>query len=182
MLTLSLFSCNEAEEPRSNTTLVSQFNGVLPAIMRNDDSLFHGIALGMTQEEVKRTAQKPDSLSQEEKGYLFYEGRISSGKEYTWECTFDEKGLASVTVDIYLKDEETAGPQFDDFRNYFTKKYGTPEDTGESLIWTVSGKRPARIELYQEFEYAHGKLALYFYDSSFSPRFGSGSSDSLILP
>ena len=124
----------------------------------------------MNKEDVKKLALRTDSLSQEEADYLLYEGRFDSFKNYTWDCEFDSAGLYALTLDIYLKDEDSPEVWFNDLSGYFTEKYGKGTDDGVALTWEVkSGKRPARIELMEDPDYIYGKLTVYYYDLAFIP-------------
>jgi hypothetical protein len=180
---LSLFilaGCSS--EPSPKKEIVSQFTGIVPRVMDNDDGIFHGIELGMTSEEVKKKVLPGDSLSTStENEYLFFEAKIDSANEYTYECSFDAKGLNAVTLMIYQKKESSAAQLFTDFKNYFTKKYGTPYDAGFGYIWEVpAGKRPAKITLREESEeYLYGVVSVEFYDRSFEPR--PPARDSLVI-
>lgn len=170
-------ACSTAPEP--NKQIVSQFSGVLPQVMQNDEGLFHGISLGMTTEEVKTHVSPSDSLGTEQKNYLEYEGKISAQKIYDYDCNFDEKGLKDITLDIYLKDEKNADSLYTDFKNYFSKRYGAPGESDGRTIWiTAEGKRPAKIILQEEEDYQYGKLTVSFFDKNFDPEVPNA--DSLI--
>ncbi len=161
-------SCSD--DPKINNEIVLRHSPLTQAIYFSDDSLLHGISLGMTKEDVKKLALPTDSLSQEEADYLLYEGRIDSFKNYTWDCEFDSAGLYALTLDIYLKDEDSPEVWFNDLSGYFTEKYGQGTDDGVALTWEVkTGKRPARIELMEDTEYIYGKLTVYYYDLAFIP-------------
>jgi hypothetical protein len=171
-----------SSEPAPKKEIISQFSGIVPLVMDNDEGIFHGIELGMTVDEVKKKALPGDSLSTStEKDYLFYEARLDSSTEYTYECSFDAKGLSSVTLMIYQKKESSSAQLFADFKNYFTKKYGTPYDVGFGFIWEVpAGKRPAKITLREESEeYLYGVVSVEFYDRAFEPR--PAGKDSLVI-
>ncbi|MGL5890663.1 MAG: hypothetical protein ACRC3B_12295 [Bacteroidia bacterium] len=171
-----------SSEPSPKKEIVSQFTGIVPRVMDNDEGIFHGIELGMTADEVKKKALPGDSLSAAtESNYLFFEAKIDSAAEYTYECSFDAKGLSTLTLMIYQKKETSAAQLFTDFKNYFTKKYGNPFDAGFGYIWEIpAGKRPAKITLREESdEYLYGVVSVEFYDRSFEPR--PVSSDSLVI-
>lgn len=176
-----LASCSSDPEP--DNSLVGQFKGVLPALVQNDSNLFHGIALGMNKEEVKKFVLKTDSLAVEDQEYLQYEGRLGPGQEYIYDCLFDDKGLRDLTIDIFLKNDKNAHVLFTDFRNYFTKKYGPPTDSIMFWSWEVkSGSRPAIIDLIEEEDWGYGKLQIAMYDRDFEPDTASSSElDSLFL-
>ena len=161
---LLLTSCSN-EQPEQQQSL--PHGPVLNAIVQNTDSIFHGYYLGMNVKEAKARKGNNDSLSMEEPVYLLYEGKITNQKEYTLECQFDEQGLFQMTLDVYLKDENNADSLFNDFTRYFTTKYGKAEFSGDVFTWEVPGKRPGRIEMRQEFDYGHGKLAVYIFDANF---------------
>jgi hypothetical protein len=157
-----------SSEPEVKKDIVSQFSGVLPSIMQNDEGLFHGITLGMTLEEVQKHAQPSDSMSKLEENKYLFEGKLSQSKEYAYECDFDSKGLNDITLDIYLKDEQNADSLFTDFSNYFSKRYGMPVLAEGIATWTADeGKRPAKIILEKEEEYQYGKLTITFFDKNF---------------
>ena len=184
---LLLAGCSST--PEAPVTIVSKFKGVLPAILVNDSGLFHGIMLGMTQAEVKKCASPKDSLSLEDGQTLLFEGKAAPNKEYTYECNFDGKGLHTVTLEIFLKDEQNADSLLADFRNYFSLKYGGPAEADDACTWTVDqGKRPAKIQLSADPEYAYGKLTIVFFDKTFDllppgmDSLGAPTGDSLILP
>lgn len=171
-----------SSEPAPKKEIISQFTGVLPRVVENDEGLFHGIELGMTAEEVKKKILQGDSLSSSTgNDYLFFEAKIDTTTEYNYECSFDTKGLSTVTLMIYQKAETSSAQLFNDFKNYFTKKYGTPYDAGFGYIWEVpTGKRPAKITLREESgEYLYGVISVEFYDRSFEPR--PSTKDTLVL-
>ncbi|MDQ3110573.1 MAG: hypothetical protein M3R17_11820 [Bacteroidota bacterium] len=172
-------ACSSEPEPKKD--IVSQFSGVLPGIMQNDEGLFHGISLGMTLEEVQKNIPPSDSMSKLEENKYLFEGKLSPNKEYSYECDFDSKGLNDITLDIYLKDEKNGDSLYTDFSNYFSKRYGMPVVEEGIATWTVNeGKRPAKIILEKEEEYLYGKLTITFFDKNFdSP---STAIDSMPLP
>jgi hypothetical protein len=173
------FSCGPENEAKHG--LVDEFRGLLPAIIVNDSALFHGIDLGMNPQEIKKNLSPTDSVSMEEADYLFCEGKLGTQKEYTYECSFNEKGLFDLTLDLYLKDEENATVLLTDFRTYFNKKYGPPLDSLPYYIWEISGKHPAILELEEEADYGYGKLRISFYDQAFDDKRWKLNNDSLIL-
>lgn len=165
---------------KPNRELVSEFKGVLPWVMDNDEGLLHGIELGMTTDEVRKHALPNDSLSDPSVDFLFFEAHLDSLHSYTYECSFDEKGLNTITLMIYLVNENSAASSFADFKTFFTKKYGTPNDIGVGYTWEVTtGKRPAKIELIERTDYLYGVLQINFFDRSFEARPQAG--DSLVL-
>ena len=163
--TLLLLASCSSEEPQQQQAL--PYGPVLTIIAQNADSIFHGYYLGMTPQEAKARKGNNDSLSMEEPLYQLYEGIISDQKEYTLECQFDEMGLFQLSLDVYLKDENNADSLFNDFTRYFNAKYGKAEFSGDVFTWEIPGKRPGRIEMLQEFDYGHGKFALYVFDTNF---------------
>jgi hypothetical protein len=168
--------------PETNKKIVSQFHGLLPVVMQNDDGLFHGISLGMTMDEVKKNVIPSDSIGAEQKDYLEFEGKLAPNKLYDYDCNFDEKGLKDITLDIHLKDEKNADSLYTDFKNYFSKRYGMPSESDGTTIWISNeGKRPAKIVLQEEEDYLYGKLTIAFFDKTFDPPSDS-TGDSLILP
>lgn len=184
---LLLAGCSST--PEAPTSIISKFHGVLPEILVSDSGLFHGVMLGMTEAEVKKYATPKDSLSLEQGQTLLFEGKTAPNKEYTYECNFDEKGLHTVTLEIFLKDEQNGDSLLADFRNYFSLKYGGPAETDDTYTWTVDqGKRPAKIQLSEDPEYAYGKLTIVFFDKTFDllppgmDSLGAPTGDSLILP
>ncbi|CAN5910174.1 hypothetical protein BH11BAC7_BH11BAC7_00140 [soil metagenome] len=159
-------ACSSQLEPKKD--IVSQFSGLLPSIVQNDEGVFHGIALGMLLDEVKKNVPATDSMSKLEENKYLFEGKLSPNKEYSYECTFDSKGLNDLTLDIYLKDETNADSLYMDFSNYFSKRYGMPVAEEGITTWTTTeGKRPARIILEKEEDYTYGKLTITFFDKSF---------------
>lgn len=178
---LFLISCSDT--PEVNNEILLKHSPVVQAIFFSDDSLLHGISLGMKKEDVKKLALPNDSLSQEEQDYLLYEGVIDKGKSYTWDCEFDSAGLYSLTLDVYLKDETTARDWYNDLSAYYSEKYGKGTDDGFAMTWEIkNAKRPARIELLEDTEYPYGKLTVYYYDLTFIPMGADSiSDDSLFL-
>lgn len=186
IICLFLGACSSPPEPNKN--VVSQFNGLLPQIVDNDEGIFHGIALGMTPEEVKKNALAQDSLGEEHKDYLEFEGKLSPQKEYYYECHFDEKGLKDLTLDIHLKDMPDADSLFADFKDYFSKRYGLATESDEvHAIWlTTEGKRPAKLVVTNDAEYTYGHLTVVFFDKTLDPPANEGDSmptgaDSLLI-
>ncbi|CAN5150216.1 hypothetical protein BH09BAC5_BH09BAC5_10860 [soil metagenome] len=175
------FLADCSSEPEPSKEIVSQFTGVLPVIMQNDEGLFHGISLGMTLDEVKKNVPASDSMSILEEGKYLFEGKISANKEFSYECDFDTKGLNDITLDIYLKDEKNADSLYIDFSNYFSKRFGMPEVAEGVTIWTANeGSRPAKIILEKEEDYQYGKLTITFFDKKFDGP--ATQSDSLAIP
>lgn len=179
IIILLLAACSA--EPAADKKIIAGFSGTVVQIIDNDEGLLHGITLGMTEAEVKKKALPGDSLSSTSASYLLYEEKLDSSFEYTYECEFDAKGLSALTLMVYRKGETQADALFADFKNYFTKKYGQPEDVGFGYIWNApAGKRPARITLKDESEeYLYGVISVSFYDSAFEARPTAG--DSLAL-
>jgi hypothetical protein len=174
-----LAACSNTPEP--NKQIVSQFHGLLPQVMQNDEGLYHGISLGMTVEEVKKNVVPGDSIGAEQKDYLEFEGKLAPNKLYDYDCNFDEKGLKDITLDIHLKDEKNADSLYLDFKNYFSKRYGMPTETDGMTIWfSNEGKRPAKIILQEEEDYLYGKLTITFFDKNFDPP--SVNADSVLVP
>lgn len=157
-----------SSEPEKKKDIVEQFPGLLASIVQNDEGIFHGISLGMSLDEVKKNVPATDSMSKLEENKYLFEGKLAPSKEYSYECTFDAKGLNDLTLDIYLKDQPDADSLYMDFSNYFSKRYGMPEVEEGITIWATSeGKRPARIILEKEEDYNYGKLTIIFFDKSF---------------
>lgn len=183
VLVLLLFGLGCSDTPTVNNEILLRHSPLVQAIFFSDDSLLHGISLGMKKEDVKKLALPGDSLSQEEPDYLLYEGHFSSEKTYTWDCEFDSAGLYSLTLDVYLKDETSAKDWYNDLSAYYTEKYGPGTDDGFAMTWEIkNAKRPARIELLEDTEYPYGKLTVYYYDLTFIPLDSDTiSGDSLFL-
>lgn len=178
---LFISACSSPKTPAPPTAFVSQFKGLLPELMNNDSGLFHGIVLGMKPEEVKHFSIKGDSLSLEDKTTLILEGKPGEGKEYTYECQFDEKGLHTIILDVYLKNEPNSDSLLEDFRKYFTLKYGPSDESRDTYTWTVDrGVRPAKIQLQEDPGYPYGELTITFFDKTFDQEIPEG--DSLIIP
>lgn len=179
-----LDSCSS--EPELNNKLLISHSPLVQKIFYSDDSLFHGISLGMTKDEVKKMLAPGDSIMEESADYLYVEGSFDTSKIYSWDCDFDEKGLAALTLDVYLKDEESATEWYTDITAYFTDRFGPATDDGIALSWEIkNAKRPARIELVEEMGYGYGKLNVHYYDLSFIPMMEEDSvptSDSFFLP
>ena len=176
---LFFVGCSSTPEP--NKLIVSQFQGLVPLVMQNDEGLFHGIQLGMTVAEVKKNVTTGDSLSSEEKNYLLFEGKLAPTTIYDYDCNFDEKGLKDITLDIHLKGEKNADSLYADFKNYFSKRYCAPSESDGTTIWiSTEGKRPAKIVLQEEEDYLYGKLTIAFFDKTYDPQIISN--DSLVLP
>lgn len=177
------FGCSEA--PEVNNALLVSHTPLIQQIFYSDDSLFHGISLGMTRADVKKMLAPGDSITEEGPDYLFVEGTFEEQKTYSWACEFDSAGLYALSLDVYLKDEENATEWYKDVTAYFTDKYGAGTDDGLALTWEIkNGKRPARIELIEELGYGYGMLSVYYYDLSFIPLEGDSipSGDSFFLP
>ncbi len=177
------FGCSS--EPEVNNKLLVSHTPLVQQIFYSDDSLFHGISLGMTRDEVKKMLAPGDSITEEANDYLLAEGTVDEQKTYSWACQFDSAGLYALTLDIFLKDEETATNWYKDMNAYFTDKYGPGTDDGMVLTWEIkTGKRPARLELVEEMGYGYGMLSVYYYDLSFIPLEGDTipSGDSFFLP
>ena len=174
-----------SQDPELNNKLVSAHSPLTQQVFYTDDSLLHGISLGMSKQDVIKALAPGDSVTEEEKEYLLVEGSLDQTKYYSWECQFDAAGLSSITLDVYITDEEHATNELTDITAYFSDKYGPPTDDGMALTWEVkTGRRPARIELMEDTEYPYGKLSVYYYDLSFipAPTIDSLSADSLFLP
>jgi hypothetical protein len=182
VFSLVLFACSG--DPELNNKILINHTPFVQYIFHTDDSLLHGITLGMKKEDVKKAAVSHDSLSLEEEDYLFYEGKFDRTHYYTYECSFDTAGAYSLTLDIYLTAEESGTGVFQDVTAYFTEKYGPAEDDGYSLTWTIKNtRRPFRIELREDTEYPYGKVTMDCYDLSFVPDESDPSpQDSLFLP
>jgi hypothetical protein len=171
-------ACSSEPEPKKD--IVSQFSGLLPTVMQNDEGLFHGISLGMTLDEVKKNVLPSDSMSKLEENKYLFEGKLAPNKEFSYECDFDAKGLNDITLDIYLKDEKNADSLYTDFSNYFSKRYGMPMMSEGVTTWIANeGKRPAKIILEKEEDYQYGKLTITFFDKNFDLP-SSEPADSLI--
>ena len=176
------FALSCSDTPKVNNEILLRHSQVVQHIFFNDDSLLHGISLGMKKEDVKKLALPGDSLGQEEPNYLLFEGKIDSAKHYTWDCEFDSAGLFALTLDIYLTDEESAEEWYTDLTAYFSEKYGPATDDGMAMTWEVKkAKRPARIELIEDTEYPYGQLHVYYYDLTFIPEQDTLPMDSLFL-
>lgn len=178
-----LVSCSS--EPEVNNKLLATHTPLVQKIFYSDDSLFHGISLGMTKDEVKKMLAPGDSITEEDQEYLLVEGKFDEQKHFTWDCEFDSAGLYALTLDVYLMDEEIATEWYTDITAYFTDRFGPATDDGVALTWEVkNSKRPARIELIEEMGYGYGKLNVYYYDLSFIPFEDSDTipSDSFFLP
>jgi hypothetical protein len=175
-----------SDEPEVNNALLVSHTPLVQQVFYSDDSLFHGISLGMTQAEVKKALAPGDSITEESQDYLFAEGSFDAQKTYSWACEFDSAGLYAITLDIYLQDEENATEWYKDITAYFTDKYGAGTDDGVALTWEIkNGKRPARAELVEEMGYGYGKLTVYYYDLDFVPLEGDTlppEADSFFLP
>lgn len=179
-----IFAIGCSDTPELNNKLLLSHSPLIQQIFYTDDSLLHGISLGMSQEDVKKSLAPHDSVTEEESGYLLVEGKYDTSKYYSWECEFDSIGLFAITLDIYLTDEREATPWMTDITAYFTDKYGPATDDGIALTWEVkNAKRPARIELMEDTGYPYGKLSVYYYDLSFIPMEGDTlPTDSVFLP
>lgn len=178
------FGCSS--DPELNNKLLVSHTPLVQQIFYSDDSLFHGISLGMTKEEVKKALAPGDSITDESADYLLVEGMFGAPKNYLWECQFDSAGLSALSLEVFLKDEETATEWHKDITAYFTDKYGPATDDGMSLSWEIKNtKRPARIELTEDMGYGYGKLNVHYYDLSFIPITEGDSiptTDSFFLP
>lgn len=180
-----LASCSD--EPELNNKLLLTHTPLVQEIFYTDDSLLHGISLGMKKDEVKKLLAPGDSITLEESDYLMVEGKFGEPKNYLWECEFDADGLSALSLEIFLKDEETATDWYTDITAYFTDKYGPATDDGMALTWEIrNAKRPARIELAEEMGYGYGKLNIHYYDLSYIPALDESdsiqTSDSFFLP
>lgn len=177
-----LSACSDT--PELNNKLLLSHTPLVQQIFYTDDSLLHGISLGMSPADVKKSLAPGDSVTEESSDYLLVEGEFDSTKYYTWECEFDSAGLFAITLDIYVTDEQNATTWMTDITAYFTDKYGPALDDGIALTWEVkNAKRPARIELMEDTEYPYGKLSVYYYDLSFIPlESDTLPPDSLLLP
>jgi hypothetical protein len=168
ILVAGLTSCSG--DPQVNNALLVTHTPLVQKIFYSDDSLFHGISLGMTITQVKQKLAPGDSIMEEQSNYLYVEGQFDTSKIYSWDCDFDDRGLSALTLDVYLKDEAVATAWFTDITSYFTDRFGAPTDDGIALTWEVKNTlRPARIELVEELGYGYGKLNVYYYDLSFIP-------------
>jgi len=185
-LLIAAFAFGCSDQPEVNNALLVSHTPLVQQIFYSDDSLFHGISLGMTQAEVKKALAPGDSITEESKDYLFAEGNFDEQKTYSWSCDFDSAGLYALSIDIFIKDEDNATEWYKDITAYFTDKYGPGTDDGVALTWEIkNGKRPARAELVEEMGYGYGKLTVYYYDLSFIPLEGDtlpSEADSFFLP
>lgn len=185
LFTGAVLAVSCSSDPEVNNKLLLSHTPLVQKIFYSDDSLLHGISLGMPKAEVKKMLAPGDSITEETSDYLFVEGTFDAAKKYSWDCEFDSAGLYALTLDIYLQDEQTATEWYTDINSYFTDKYGAGTDDGVALTWEVkTGKRPARVELVEEMGYGYGKLNVYYYDLSFIPMKGDTIpvDDSFFLP
>ena len=173
-----------SSEPELNNQLLLTHTPLVQQIFYTDDSLFHGITLGMNPDQVKALLAPGDSITEEHENYLLIEGRFDEKKYYTWECEFDTGGLYALSLDVYLTDEPAATDWLIDITSYFTDRFGPATDDGIALTWEVKNTaRPARIELSESTEYSYGKLQVYYYDLSFIPlQNDTIPQDSVFLP
>lgn len=179
-----IFAIGCSDTPELNNKLLLSHSPLVQQIFYTDDSLLHGISLGMSRDDVKKSLAPHDSITEEDATYLLIEGRYDTSKYYSWECEFDTAGLFAITLDIYLTDEREATPWMTDITAYFTDRFGPATDDGIALTWEVkNAKRPARIELMEDTGYPYGKLSIYYYDLSFIPMEGDTlPTDSVFLP
>lgn len=179
-----IFAIGCSDTPELNNKLLLSHSPLVQQIFYTDDSLLHGISLGMSREDVKKSLAPHDSITEEDATYMLVEGKYDTSKYYSWECEFDSAGLMAITLDIYLTDEREATPWMTDITAYFTDRFGPATDDGIALTWEVkNAKRPARIELMEDTGYPYGKLSVYYYDLSFIPMEGDTlPTDSVFLP
>ncbi len=159
-------SCNSEKKQ----TMLGNYSDLLAALFQSDEGLFRGIELGMTQADVK-THLDPKKITEEAADYLLIEDSLSNNRHYTFDCTFDEKGLREIRTDVFLYDQENADSLFAEVKNYFTKKYGAPAQARDGFFWLVDHpKRPAKIALVDETDfYMYGKLSITFFDREIDP-------------
>lgn len=154
--------------------LVVSCNSSEPAVFEkiniSETGDFRGIALRSTPEEVKKTERV--SPGNEEGDYLFYEIPLGKNKEYyTVGYSFNEKGLYEILLDVYLDKPEEALQLFQDMKENFRLRYGSPVQEDETtVVWTMKGERSEEVEVTLSDEsasYNSGKLSVSFYDLAY---------------
>lgn len=157
LLSMVLLSC---EEEKAFDLYSTEFK----KIMKSDQGFLRMLEPGMTISQVKH--EEKWILQDEEKDYLFFENREKSGEMHTLECTFGPGGLMEIKLDLYMISSGDARNLFNEFKEYFTSRYGESEDYYGFSGWvTEDDGRVIHVELKDESsEYRQGKLSLFIYE------------------
>jgi hypothetical protein len=143
---------------------LGKYGETFEAIMKSDTSIFRGVNMRMTGDDIK--TMEINGLMEEDSNdgihYLFYELKADSNTSYTVAYSCPNNKLNNIETDVYLLNEPQAADLFNSFKTYFDNKYGTSQKSGDFLLWsalTSSGK--IRVELADESPtYKRGKLTL----------------------
>ncbi len=157
---LLLFSCH-GELPE-----VSKHGQIVEMIVQNDSGLFRGIELGVTKQELK--AKERAKLAEGQDDYLLYEVTLDSNNYSIIIYSFDAIGLKEINVSIYVTDEDELDDTENNFKNYFTNKYGVSTTSKGFTTWKVQSTNTmnAALNMGQEIDPdGTKKLILTFYDA-----------------
>jgi hypothetical protein len=158
-LFLTLYACSSHREPGNK---VEDYNPVMKSLFRTDSGLFRGANLGMKVAEIKalENNQKPD---EEEANYLSYSLAFRDTFQCSYYYDFEENGMDEIGINIYRTKSKDFDWLFTNIKQYFTKKYGSPQLEKNLLVWYVKnqGKEGAQITLSDESrDYGYGELTL----------------------
>ena len=136
-------------------------------ILKSDKGQFRGIEIGSGIEKVKGVENK-QFLKDYMPNYLHYDYEINMGNSYTVTYDFSEKNeLYEIEVAVFLDVIEDAEVLFNNFSDYFNRKYsiGRNEDDGY-ITWhtksSISNSRVAVSMINDSEEY--GYLTIFIRD------------------
>jgi hypothetical protein len=111
------------------------------------NSHLRGVEIGDTKEIVK--AKEKGKPAEETSTSLLYRNPISNADSSYYEIVynFDELGLFEIQADVFLQDPKISKEFFDQIREKFNEKYGTPSGDEGIIGWIGKTNKNTSLEI-----------------------------------
>jgi len=115
-------------------------------IVKSNQKNFTGNSIGKTIHQVKLEEDSTFLLDDLE-GYLLYDYAIDSANSYTVTYDFTQNSLYAIEVSVYLEKIKDAKLLYQEFKKYFTQKYGKGKLADDKyMVWKKYSPKQGEIE------------------------------------
>lgn len=163
-----LVSCGSKAPVKPVPAAFSLFETVL----KDSAGLVRGADLG-DDPEVVRQMEYDSALVVSNKYALIYDYKLPEERALNLKYTFGGNALQKIEMDVFLASEGQADTLTQDFKKYYSKKFGEPQQQMGVYVWmglSQTGSN-AVIEMKDESaEYGYGKLNITIYPKDFQSK------------